>query len=145
MNKQLDLGDWLRENPKTLTEQWKNGKLKEGWYYIECFDEPEHWIDLDFYRTSVYEKGVGYFSHNDWRGIAKVISPAPSYEKWQQLKEDNRIFEEKIDNLYMEIGQLKKLLKDYRETIYMAKGHRDAFLYMEFLNNTLFKINEVLK
>lgn len=23
----------------TLTEQWKKGELKEGWYYVLCEDE----------------------------------------------------------------------------------------------------------
>lgn len=140
----------------SLTEQWKNGELESGWYYIECVDEPHHWIDIDFYRNDCYEdKGFckGFFDRNDWRGIDEVLAPVPSYDHFVELtekvKENQQLrkFLEEFNALDVakENQQLKKLLKDYRETIYMAKGHPDAFIHMEFLNNTLFKINEVLK
>ena len=74
----------------TLTEKWKKGELEQGWYYIECIDLPKRWIDVDYYRNDCYEdEGFckGFFDHNDWRGINKVLAPVPSYEEWQKMKE----------------------------------------------------------
>lgn len=95
----------------TLTEQWKKGELKEGWYYIECIDMPERWIDIDYYRNDCYEdEGFckGFFDHNDWRGIEEVLAPVPSYEEWNQLRK----FLEEFNALDVakENQQLKELL-----------------------------------
>lgn len=108
----------------TLTEQWKKGELEQGWYYIECIDLPERWIDVDYYRNDCYEdEGFckGFFDHNDWRGIDKVLAPVPSYEEWERVtKYANKCEVEYIEcandyeKLKEENQQLKELLSQTR-------------------------------
>ena len=128
----------VQANSQQLTEQWKNGELESGWYYIECVDEPHHWIDIDFYRNDCYEdKGFckGFFDRNDWRGIDKVIAPVPSYDHFVELTEKVK-----------ENQQLKELLNEchsgFRKLpIYNLVGEDTA----REVNKLLNKIDEVLK
>jgi hypothetical protein len=109
----------------TLTEQWKKGELERGWYYIECVDLPERWIDIDYYRNDCYEdEGFckGFFDHNDWRGIDKILAPVPSYEEWQRIFHYASKYEYEYtscamdyENLKQENQQLKEMLKECRE------------------------------
>lgn len=97
----------------TLTEQWKKGELEQGWYYIECIDLPKRWIDIDYYRNDCYEdEGFckGFFDHNDWRGIDKVLAPVPSYEEWKSAYEC-QLMESEL------VLTLKELLKECREKL----------------------------
>ena len=70
-----------------LTKKWKNGELKEGWYYILNkintirIEEAIVWIGR-------YEKPTVGF--NDDRDIKKVLAPVPSYEELQELKKEKR-------------------------------------------------------
>lgn len=54
---------------KQLTEQWKNGKLNDGWYYVkedsETFISPCH----NHYLSAVLKD-------------CKVLAPVPTYETW---------------------------------------------------------------
>ena len=93
----------------TLTEQWKKGELESGWYYIECIDLPKRWIDIDYYRNDCYEdEGFckGFFDHNDWRGINKVLAPVPSYDEWKSTGK----FAMEAMKVAEENQQLKELL-----------------------------------
>ena len=66
----------------TLTEQWKNGELKEGWYYIEL-NEPFDKIhkDISYYSLGSFDIEV------DSNYIIEVLAPVPSYEEYKKLKE----------------------------------------------------------
>lgn len=69
-------------NSQHLTEQWKNGELKAGWYYITTtFTDGVlmEWFDGDEFRT--------LFTCN----VKEVLAPVPSYEEWQELQEYKRI------------------------------------------------------
>ena len=82
---------------KTLTEQWKSGELKQGWYYINSGD-----ID---YKYSKYNPADFFATpHED---IKKVLAPVPSYEEWQAKDKENK--------------QLKELIKECREILDYAK------------------------
>ena len=89
----------------TLTEQWKKGELKEGWYYIN-----DSQIDYKYSKHS----SVDFFitPHED---IKEVLAPVPSYEEWNQLHK----FLEEFNALDVakENQQLKKLLKECRNCV----------------------------
>ena len=62
---------------KTLTEQWKQGVLEHGWYYINSGS-----VD---YKYSKYNSADFFVTpHED---IKEVLAPVPSYEEWQKMKE----------------------------------------------------------
>ena len=97
---------------KTLTEQWKSGELKQGWYYINSGD-----ID---YKYSKYNPADFFVTpHED---IKKVLAPVPSYEEWQAKDKENQ--------------QLKELLKECKRYIDFW-GYTDShgnFLYPQIDN-----------
>ena len=61
-----------------LTEQWKKGELKTGWYYVLLFSNEEYIA----------------FINGNWvvddrlveADIKEVLAPVPSYQENQQLK-----------------------------------------------------------
>lgn len=63
---------------KTLTEQWREGTLDEGWYYVVS--------GLDDEIRMLYFEG-DYFLDTDVpldnNEIKKVLSAVPTYDEWQ--------------------------------------------------------------
>jgi hypothetical protein len=112
---------------KDLTEQWKNGELEEGFYYLK----DNEYIFIDHFN------GVSFEETCDFE-IKEVLAPVPSYEKYISLvnwKEDlmdlctakERIIEKyenidtwwkaEYDELKEENAKLKELLKECKEVI----------------------------
>jgi len=61
---------------KTLTEQWREGKLPDGWYYVHLTTPSG--IDI----TPILEMPMGekYFRDFDERGYEiEVLAPVPTY------------------------------------------------------------------
>ena len=63
-----------------LTGKWKNGELKEGFYYIELIPEFQDQLAVGFCTGYYFE----LFADSD---IKQVLAPVPSYEEWQSLNE----------------------------------------------------------
>ena len=73
---------------KTLTEQWKNGELECGYYYIKtrswgCDDK---WhikkeLEIDYYDEEVWS----FYEDCD---ICCVVAHVPSYDEYIKLKRD---------------------------------------------------------
>lgn len=69
---------------KTLTEQWREGTLPEGCYYI--LEKNGH---VRTERTCFYsyiEEQCFCFTSN--KDIEEVLAPVPSYDEWKQAKEN---------------------------------------------------------
>ena len=137
-----------------LTEQWKKGELEQGWYYIECIDLPKRWIDIDYYRNDCYEdEGFckGFFDHNDWRGIDKVLAPVPSYEEWQELKEEVEIYHNNFKLMKAELErelenqQLKDVISKMCMELVDPDDDMSSGLAEYFNQDLLLEIHEVLK
>lgn len=100
---------------KTLTEQWREGKLPDGKYYIKL--EPNF--------TERYD--VGYSEGGDFvlyniEDIEEVLAPVPDYMDCKRLMNDSieldkakiKIYElvSKTDKLEKKLKIAKKALKD---------------------------------
>lgn len=85
-----------------LTEQWTNGKLPTGAYYVLLATDE---IFPDFYNT------YGYFENFDSL-VEKILAPVPSYEEWQAKNEENKNLYKMLDVLN---GHLDSLLKEDKE------------------------------
>lgn len=79
-----------------LTEQWKKGELKQGWYYVKVIPDFEYSDDIAFYTGGYFE----LYSDDD---IEQVLSPMPSYDEWKIKLEENT--------------KLKELLKECRKWV----------------------------
>lgn len=69
---------------KTLTEQWRDGTLKGGIYYLLLKD-----------GTTVTDETVYIVGEKQLRWhcssfdfVKEVLAPVPSYDKWKQAKEN---------------------------------------------------------
>ena len=75
---------------KTLTEQWREGKLPEGYYYIRWSfnidDEPSYMID--FYDRENFTHGA--FINKQRKFIDEVMCVVPSYEEFKSLQEQKQ-------------------------------------------------------
>ena len=69
-----------------LTEQWKNGELPEGDYFI---------TDGDKIYPDYFDNAEGFLKTYNY-GVQKVLAPVPSYEEWQESEKYNKHLEEKI-------------------------------------------------
>jgi hypothetical protein len=120
-----------------LTEQWKKGELKTGWYYVK--NEFGNIFISDYSENYDYieDKVVKDF-FTEVSDITEIICEVPSYEEWQGLNKDidtmtelwkneRSQLNEKIQligklsvqavDLKNEIKQLKSLLKECREYV----------------------------
>ena len=92
-----------------LTEQWKKGKLPEGWYYVK--DNRAEGI----YAYTAEYLNIMYRPRNGER----IIEQVPSYEEWKDLKSKLQLKETVYDfdtaRLEEENAQLKELLKECKE------------------------------
>lgn len=103
---------------KTLTEQWREGTLKRGYYY---------------YETKAGAKVIGYqcfglkfpydYNHNTIDSVKEVIAPVPSYEEYQKLKKLEEQLDSAITALYEYIKmygierECSKFLQKYAEDL----------------------------
>ena len=120
---------------KSLTEQWREGTLPKGWYYVKthceeikklyCGDGES--LELDDPETSAY-----YFYHRKHdKGQVEVLAPVPSYDEdkklQEQLKEtkqelqirinDNADMYAKLCNALMQLEEANAIIKDMRPFI----------------------------
>lgn len=93
---------------KELTEQWKNGTLEDGDYYVRREDD----TIIDYYFNDHWE----WIEHE--QVIKEVLAPVPTYdqfveitEKVEQLKEDNKYLKSGIETRDNQIKQLEKRLE----------------------------------
>ena len=103
---------------KTLTEQWREGKLPEGWYYVKtpcekikklyCGDGES--LELEDPETAGY-----YFFHRDLnKGPVEALSPVPDYKMFQFLMGEQKFTEEMLENIInIRTEELLKLNGDY--------------------------------
>ena len=140
-----------------LTEKWKNGELKDGWYYVETNEpfKPSKVIILEYYRTS-FESDI------DSNYIYKIIAPVPSYEEWKSVCDDCNSMQETIfsqdsiycenENLLEEIEKidgentkLKNVISEMCKELVDLNDDMSNGLSEWFSLDLLLKISEILK
>lgn len=85
---------------KTLTEQWREGTLPDGWYYCYCNDEVKKLycgdgesLELEDPETFSY-----YFYHREnGKGQVEVLAPVPSYDEYKELVSKNEQLEKRLE------------------------------------------------
>lgn len=115
----------------TLTEQWKKGELKDGYYYAEDGGE-ELIIHIQGKNGSVMGDDFD-LKATDW---IKPIAPVPSYEEYDIMKYRSSRFS--VRHFEAENQRLKSYLRECREYI----GNNFVSPKMR---KTLTEIDEVLK
>lgn len=109
-----------------LTEQWKQGKLPSGEYYVK--DE------LGLTDTYKYYKGLGFAG-----GVPQeVLAEVPSYDELNTLKK----FMASGINATNRINELEKLLKEIRGKLKYVNTPKNT--HNVFGNDMMKKIDQVL-
>lgn len=125
---------------KTLTEQWREGTLPDGFYYIKT-----RWLGCDNKWHYNKEQDIDYLdSGGDWCGVAndsvvEIIGGVPSYDEWKQAKENL----DKNGTWYTErshkelLKQIERLQEQKRKVIALIKDGRFVEALQELENETL--------
>jgi len=84
----------------TLTEKYRSGELKEGWYYIKS-SNPNN-LDIDYFTGKLWFEC-------DTSEIIEILFPVPAYSQLQEI--GKKLY--KAQNLLLEHGVLLKGSKLY--------------------------------
>lgn len=87
---------------KTLTEQWREGTLPDGKYYIKL--EPNFTERYDI----GYIEGGGFCLYNI-EDIEEVLAPVPSYDHFSQLVK-------KVERLQEQLSEANEVIKKFEKT-----------------------------
>ena len=88
---------------KELTEQWQNGTLPQGYYYIIANTEQKH--KVIFYLP---ERNTEDEAHLDLKDqfVLEVLALVPRYKEWKQLKDLLKEYKKQlseIKNAYIDL------------------------------------------
>ena len=114
-----------------LTEQWKKGKLTNGWYWVKGIREEGIYAYTAEYLNNMYRPRNGEI----------IIEQVPSYEQWQASY--NCMLENEV--LRLKNAHLKELLKDCIPYFNALVEKRLKLEYIPQVYELLTKINEVLR
>ena len=102
-----------------LTQDWKDGKLPVGEYYLLYKDGT---TDREYYDwANVYGRVTEKGFSTDQTDIKEVLAPVPNYEEWEQLQNwadftnDYHELREKLEIAEYKNAELKELLKECKD------------------------------
>ena len=127
----------MAKTPEELTEDWKAGKLKYGWYYVKFADE----IYPDYFN--------GYFIQTGDKCGIKVLAPVPDYEEFESLRKTANGVKyvsdkcwEKTKALEGNVTMFKSLFRQYLEREKEIESLRH---YQTIQNEDITKLRALLK
>jgi len=114
---------------KTLTEQWRDGTLAGGDYYIKTTN-----LGIDKIIINYYEEELKQFDGLCNCSVAEILAPVPSYDKWQaeldsndellnvqkRLEKKIKLLEEQLNNALETMGQVAKLSDNVVDSVQCA-------------------------
>ena len=121
-----------------LTEQWKDGKLPYGRYYVELAYNGNSIIMAEYWWDKTLTLDDHQYSREE---VKRILAPVPSYEEWQASY--NCMLENEV--LRLKNAQLKELLKECIPYFNALVEKRLKLEYIPQVYELLTKINEVLK
>jgi len=88
---------------KTLTEQWREGTLPEGYYYVLYADQGDNYpsCDTEDYDDIDYWNGCEW--HYDDDPVVEVLAPVPSYTELTLMAGNYRLAKKALRDCYNEM------------------------------------------
>lgn len=127
------------EKVQNLTEQWKNGELDDGFYYVKIIGDKFYMLERA--DNHWYEFGWDcYFFDED---VVEVLGEIPSYGDCLINEALIKDLSKKVNKLIEENAKLKELLKDCRDELDKYDSYTDFNEVGRY--KLLTKINEALK
>lgn len=121
-----------------LTEQWKKGKLPEGWYWVDYYSVDEA-VMLEYIPQ---HNGFGY---EEKELVQAVLAEVPDYIEWRNMVNCACEEHEANKRLLEQNAQLKDLLKECKDLFVLEKGFMVKCIREETLSEMITKIDEVQK
>ena len=121
-----------------LTEQWKQGELPYGRYYVELAYNGNSIIMAEYWWDKTLTLNDHQYSREE---VKRILAPVPSYEEWQASY--NCMLENEV--LRLKKAQLKELLKECIPYFNALVEKRLKLEYIPQVYELLSKINELLK
>ena len=90
---------------KTLTEQWREGTLPDGYYYID-YDTQQKIFEIEDGCATYQGLPAETYFLNDVC-LIKVLAPVPSYDHFSQLVK-------KVERLQEQLKEANEVIKKYR-------------------------------
>jgi predicted transcriptional regulator len=115
---------------KTLTEQWKDGKLTFGKMYW-CCDKEKNIAKLVNINRKFFEWDIATDVTKD---VKEVLAPVPNYEEFQLLQEQLDIVTEQRNDIHIDNQVLQKQLNEANRIIkklYKESGNPIGLYYLE--------------
>ena len=85
---------------KKLTEQWREGKLPEGWYYLKLNSELANYpVIAECVINHSSLKPYSDFYEYDDSHIEKVLAPVPDYNKCKKLEKKLKIAKKALNDI----------------------------------------------
>ena len=116
---------------KSLTEQWREGKLPEDTYYVQFL--------CGRYGVYEFEQFKGFGFDNDLAYIKEVLAPVPSYDEYEDILQQNvnqesaiEIYIEEIKRLQEQLKEANEVIKLYAETFVGNKNEDGTFTVYVF-------------
>lgn len=123
-----------------LTDKWKNGELKEGYYYIKA-NRTISFVEIDYYHIFGETQ---YWNGNDNEDVLEVLAPVPTYAELQELKSKRDKLAYDLGVADTKNGELLRLLKEWVEAYPVVAVTCDLKKFTK-IQELLDKTNEVLK
>ena len=92
---------------KTLTEQWKDGELENGYYYVMVLDNKKDVFMLHLIH--------GHFEYSS-SFIKEVLASVPSYEEYRELLDLNVYEKDRKKAIGLE-NKIKRLQEQLKEAV----------------------------
>lgn len=131
-----------------LTEQWKKGKLPEGWYYVKDEDGQ---IIIAEYSAYCIDKETNE-TECDWSCSSEpkqALDKVPSYEEWQASEKYNKHLEDVIELKDKQATETSiaynKLAEENEELKEILERHKKATAKSQIRSCDLEIINAQLK
>lgn len=97
---------------KELTEQWWNGTLKEGWYYIHLMSD---WGTLNCITINYCDE-EGIFEEYPDEDIKEVLAPVPSYYEYNELVQKMHKLEKQLSSISEQLKEAEDVIRFYANT-----------------------------
>ena len=123
----------MTENIFDLTQDWKDGKLPDGWYWVKGIKAEGIYAYTAEYLNNMYRPRNG----------ERIIEQVPSYEEWQEKLEENAHLKELLKEYKNQLSEIKNAYIDLTtQDEYGSYYIDEAKLFVEIIGKTIKDFDE---
>ena len=98
---------------KTLTEQWREGTLPEGWYYLKVKSELANYpVIAECVINHSSLKPYSDFYEYDDSHVEEVLAPVPSFDEYKELVRKSDKLDKIMSDTVTNQGDCRQIVED---------------------------------